>query len=204
MIHNTWFGEHSMKRPKIFDPTCSMDDLVSNTNLVTWKRTNEHIVDTIKRNNFDMAYALDVGERNPRTRRLEGVFDCSIDSTAWDLDYPPKQRHKLFYDTIIFTCVIEHLYNPLTCLNELQKILRERGKMIIVVPQYKKLTSHHFHQIPDSRMRGLLNKAGLWVVEYYQFNNPFKLRQHLKGIRPFFRYFNRKVGVYVVSKKSTN
>ncbi len=185
----------------MFDPTCTIEEQLDYVKQITWHRTNKHIINTILRNRFSSNSVLDVGERNPRTEFLEDRFKCKIDSTNWDLDYYRPLLSSKKYKSIIFACVIEHLYNPLTCLNSLYPCLRKDGKMLIVVPQFKKLTSSHFHQIPDSRMRGLLDKANFKVLEYYQFNNPFKFHQHLKGVRPLLRYFNRKVGVYVVQNK---
>jgi len=184
----------------VFNPECTIEDQLNDMKQVTWHRTNKHIINTVLRNRLSSYAVLDVGERNPRTEFLEDRFKCKIDSTDWDLDYYPSLIPTEKYDSIIFTCVIEHLYNPLMCLNSLYVRLESYGKMLIVLPQFSKLTSSHFHQIPDSRMRGLLKKADFKVIEYYQFNNPFKFRQHLKGIRPLLRYFNRKIGVYVVQK----
>ena len=135
---------------------------------------------------------LDIGERNPLTERMEEAFGIMIDSTAGDLDvwlfYPKKK-----YDIIIFSHVIEHLFNPLLCLENIKKVMKPDALLFIATPIHPHFLTPrtgHFHEMDEYRFRKLIQRAGLKIIRWEK--TYFHRHIHwtsFTGIRPFLRMF---------------
>ena len=148
--------------------------------------------------------ALDIGERNPLTKRLELEFSVEIDSTRGDLDKQlscPKSK----YDLVIFSHVIEHLFNPLVCLENIKQVLHPNGIMILacpVKPHFLTWGKGHFHEMDSYRLEKLLKRAGFEILIWKKFRN-IRTWKSFIGIRPILRQFF-KVQTVIICRKESN
>jgi 2-polyprenyl-3-methyl-5-hydroxy-6-metoxy-1,4-benzoquinol methylase len=100
-----------------------------------------------------------------------------------------------FFDAIILSHVIEHLSDPKTTLNEVNRILKKDGMLIISAPNansfeakhFKKywvgwdLPRHFYHFTPKT-ITSLLDKIGFDVMEIKYDNNPNNILSSLKYV----------------------
>ena len=128
-------------------------------------------------------------------------FDCIVQNTYGDLDISFKTYYDN-YDIIIFNNVIEHLFNPLFCLLELKKLLKPGGKMIIgcpLKPNWITWARCHFHEFDEYRFNALLTRAGLKIIDRYNYKDPITFKGIL-GLRPILsRFYNTRTFVTVVN-----
>lgn len=146
----------------------------------------------LKKHIGGLGYTLDIGERNTLTERLEAAFKISIDSTYKDLDEEficPGVN----YDTVIFSHVIEHLFNPLFCLENIKKVMKPDGILVIacpIKPHFITWGKGHFHEMDDYRFEKLLDRAGFEIIAWEKFHNLRSWRSFI-GFRPILRQFFR-------------
>ena len=144
---------------------------------------------------------LDVGARNPLTELIEKQVGHPVDSTTGNLDFTFTAPGENYW-TIIFSHVIEHLHNPLSCLVGLHKLLHPNGKLVIFTPwcseNFKlRFSNCHYHEIDERRMGKMLSIAGFRLektTHYKRYGGGFH------GIRPIIRLFQQKNVIYEVSK----
>ena len=143
---------------------------------------------------------LDMGERNLLTEKIERSFNCRIENTIHDLNYGcfyPEDWMDSF-DYIIMSHVVEHLFNPLICIDKLKEVLKRDGSLILATPLSHenlkfKWTRTHFHEMDFYRLNELLKHAGFKMVHHITYPRwPFDYKRFL-GIRMFLRYFLEKV-----------
>ena len=81
-------------------------------------------------------YILDIGERTVMTQRMEDALNIKIGNTMGDLDekFFPFEKRDIKYDVIIFSHVIEHLFNPLLCLKGIKKLMKPDATLVICTP----------------------------------------------------------------------
>lgn len=134
----------------------------------------------------------DCGEDNPMKEFIQMRLKIDIDSIVWDFNYPSKIRKK--YDIIFCFEVLEHIMNPLLFLNELKTILMKEGTIYLSTP-YQIPTilkaKHHYHEIPSDRLMWLFYEARLNVCDVKKITIAGNWYNHLTGIRPIFRYFQK-------------
>ena len=135
---------------------------------------------------------LDIGGRNPLTQRLEDEFDIVIDSTLSDLDIQFICTRSE-YDIIIFNHVIEHLFNPLFCLQNIREVMHKDSILIIgtpIKPNFITTETGHFHEMDEYRFKKLIQRAGLEIINWQRFYtyNHISWRS-FTGIRPFLKMF---------------
>lgn len=80
-------------------------------------------------------------------------FVCSLDRI-------PKKN--LSYDAVLSTEVLEHVEDPQKIVNELYRILKKDGKLILTVPQAWRIhqAPHNYFYFTFYGLRSLLKKAG--------------------------------------------
>jgi SAM-dependent methyltransferase len=143
---------------------------------------------------------LDIGERNPFTERIEARFSINIDSTQGDLDKELNTPCK-GYDLVIFSHVIEHLFNPLFCLENIKLVMKPNALLIIctpIKPHYLPSGRGHFHEMDEYRFRKLMDRAGLKIIRWEKFRNgPFFADI---GIRPLLKKILFKEQSFVITK----
>ncbi len=100
-----------------------------------------------------------------------------------------------FFDVIILNNVLEHMSDPKTTLNEINRILKNDGTLAISIPnansfeakKFKKywtgwdLPRHLYHFTPNT-IKSLLNKTGFQISEIKYDNNPNIILSSLKYI----------------------
>ena len=158
----------------------------------------------IARKRIDLSgNVLDIGERNPLTEWLEFVFNASIDSTTGDLDEmlicPKKQ-----YDVVLFKDVIEHLFNPLFCLQNIKKVLKPNGVLVIatpIKPHWITWTGDHYHEFDMCRFVKLVERAGFGIISWDHYHRYHHVNwKSFTGIRPFLYMFNKQNGIFKLIK----
>jgi len=142
----------------------------------------------------------DCGENNPMKQLIEKHFKCSIDSIDWNFNEKTNITNK--YDTILCFEVLEHVMNPLLFLEQLKKLLKKNGVIYISTPyQFPQILKaiHHYHEIPTDRLIWLFNAANLKIVESGKLTIAGNWYNHINGIRPIMRYF-QKTRIYKITK----
>lgn len=131
---------------------------------------------------------LDIGEDNPLKRFMEKKFNVSISSTPYELDFD-RDTIPGKWQTITCFEVLEHLFNPLTLLDNMVNTLEDDGVIYLSTPKRPHFlwTKYHYHEIDDKRIRWLFEKAGLKIVREDRIRTTGKWYQHLMG-RGFLRY----------------
>ncbi|HDY89865.1 MAG TPA: hypothetical protein ENH82_17325 [bacterium] len=147
---------------------------------------------------------LDIGERNPLTKRLEKYFATTIDSTIGDLDLQLCCFARE-YDIVIFSQVIEHLFNPLFCLENIKKVMHKDSILIIgtpIKPGFITTATCHFHEMDNRNFKKLIARAGFKITNwqrFYRYRN-FRISGFF-GIRPFIRMFYKCHSIVTCIKK---
>jgi len=152
----------------------------------------------------ELGHTLDIGERNTLTERLEMEFSVKIDSALGDLDEelicPGNQ-----YDLVIFSHVIEHLFNPLLCLENIKKVMKHDSILIIacpVKPHFLTWGRGHFHEMDSYRLKKLLDRAGFEIMVWEKFHNLRTWRSFI-GVRPILRLLFRSQTMVICRKQSS-
>lgn len=149
----------------------------------------------------DFGKVLDIGEENLVSEKLSSFYGISIDQTDIDLDIGKLEGH---YNTVFCFEVIEHLFNPLHLLLEINKILDNNGTLILSTPKRRPhfmWYKYHFHEFSKEELKNLISRAGFQInrVEYKMSGRP--LIGYFKGIRPFFRLFLERKCLLELKKK---
>lgn len=136
----------------------------------------------------------DCGEDNPMKQAIVAYFDIDIHSLDWDFNWEYPHNYVGHYDVIFCFEVLEHLFNPLLFLRELRGLLSEGGVIYLSTPrQWPQYLSavHHYHEIPTDRLMWLFDAAGLTVDEVTKVTIAGNWYDHLHGVRPMLRYFQK-------------
>lgn len=150
---------------------------ISNHSFIIASRQIKHYQQIIKKHSS--GYLLDCGCGDVP---YFGIYkDLISDSYCVDWEYSPqKQVHvdqfvnlneKLAiphtFDTILLSDVLEHIAEPKQLLQELNKLLKPNGKIIIMVPFMYRLHEepHDYYRYTEHGLRHLLNTSDLTVTE---------------------------------------
>jgi len=165
---------------------------------------HQQLIDYIK--NIDLSGKIvDIGERNPLTERIEKHFNIKIDNTHGDLD-ETFICDKSKYDVVIFSQVIEHLFNPLFCLENIKKVMHKSSILIIgtpIKPGFISTNFRHFHEMDEYRFKKLIQRADLEIINWqknYAYNNINW--KSFTGMRPFLKMFYKRTSYVKCIKKS--
>jgi len=171
-------------------------ELWSNKLTNSLKNRIEETIDFIK----PYGEIADCGENNPMKEAIEKHFNCIIDSIDWNFNENTSISKK--YDTILCFEVIEHVMNPLLFLEQLKKLLKKDGIIYLSTPyQFPQILKaiHHYHEIPTDRLMWLFSAAKLKIIESGKLTIAGNWYNHINGIRPFLRYF-QKTRIYKITK----
>ncbi len=169
--------------------------------LPSFRYRDERIIEFIGKLECKSLYVLDIGERNRLTEKLEQAYRLRADSTYGDLD-KGLDCLKLEYDLVIFSHVIEHLFNPLLCLENIKLVMKPDALLVIcapVKPHFLPWGKGHFHEMDEYRFKKLIARAGLKIIQWEKFRNGPLLAD--LGIRPILRKLFFKEQSFVVCKK---
>lgn len=133
----------------------------------------------------------DCGETNPLKEEIEKVFNVKINSIDWDFNWYIN-NYTVQYDVILAFEVLEHIYNPLMFLKQLEWLIKPGGIIYLstprVWPQWLR-SEYHFHEIPTDRLMWLFEEAGLKVIKKGKISLRGDWYHYIFGIRPFLRGF---------------
>lgn len=119
---------------------------------------------------------LDVGAGESYMRdKLRSIFKINFYVSEIDLDFERYEYADEFFKTVTSFEVLEHLFNPLTHLIELRRILATDGNLFLTTPNdysliYKveHFTSRkyhpHFHQFSEMDLRNIVDRAGFKII----------------------------------------
>ena len=108
------------------------------------------------------------------------------------------------FDFITLNHVLEHLYDPILCLKECNRILKYNGKILITVPNFDSVDLHLFKQYWDGldcprhlyhftpkKLQELLEKTGFVIkeIDYYPLSTIF--------VNSIDIYFNKRFSFFV-------
>lgn len=175
-----------MNDPKILSPYAySFEETDSEIHAIKDFKT---IINFIGLKN-DFGAVLDIGEKSPLSEKLSSQYKIKIDQTDIDLDI---EKLNGTYDTVFCFEVIEHLFNPLHLLLEIQKVLSSKGRLYLSTPKRRPhfmWYKYHFHEFSKSELINLIDRAGFEIIrkQYKMSGRP--LIGYFKGIRPISRLF---------------
>lgn len=134
-------------------------------------------------------YGADISESSVEILKTKGIKSFLINLNEGTIPFKDK-----YFDTIIFIGTIEHLYNPQHGMEEVKRVLKTNGTLLISIPNpstghyqiYPKLYTHKQFKI-------FLNKNGFKVKKFKKYGICF----------PFYNFFVKsskvktKVDTYV-------
>jgi SAM-dependent methyltransferase len=168
----------------ILEPDELWPDTLPNSFLNRAKETIKFIQPTGK--------IADCGEDNPLKRMIEYYHVVSITSIDWNFNEPLNIADR--YDTILAFEVLEHIFNPLVFLNSIKRLLSNNGSIYLSTPyQLPQIIKaiHHYHEIPTDRLMWLFDEARLKIVRSGKITIAGNWYEHIHGIRPILRYFQK-------------
>jgi SAM-dependent methyltransferase len=142
---------------------------------------------------------LDIGANNPFTQEMRKHLNVEIDNTEGDLDETELHGE---YDVVFCFEVIEHLFNPLFHLRQVNKVLKPGGRAFISTPRNRPRFlwfEHHFHEMYLKNLLDLVHYAG-FRVERQELIRVHPWWFYFTGIRPFFRMFFDRVWIMELHK----
>jgi 2-polyprenyl-3-methyl-5-hydroxy-6-metoxy-1,4-benzoquinol methylase len=104
---------------------------------------------------------------------LTGVYELDLSLDDFDLKYPDLLGK---FDAVIASNVIEHISDDLLAVRNAKALLKNNGSLIVLVPAgqwlYNSIDKElgHYKRYSKSRLKNLLESAGLAVKETRYFN----------------------------------
>ncbi|NQU84420.1 MAG: methyltransferase domain-containing protein [Mariniphaga sp.] len=137
----------------------------------------------------DFGAVLDIGELNPLSDKISMKYNIAIEQTSIDLDVGKLDGN---YDTVFCFEVIEHLFNPLNLLLEINKVLSNQGTLYLSTPKRRPhfmWYKFHFHEFSNIELKNLIKRAGYKIIrqEYSMSGRP--LMKYFTGVRQILRLF---------------
>lgn len=178
-----------------------VSDEITDTNIKTNKKAIRNYIEAVKLINSYKRLSgdvLDIGSRNEVTLKLEKYYNIKIDSTLGDLDLIfncPKNK----YDFIYYNNVIEHQFNPLFTLLEINKHLKDDGILILATPlkpTWITFAKCHFHEFDRYRYDKLISAAGFEIIKEKHYYRHISIN----GIRGFLGSFQKRQIVSLLRK----
>jgi 2-polyprenyl-3-methyl-5-hydroxy-6-metoxy-1,4-benzoquinol methylase len=111
---------------------------------------------------------------------LRQKFPGAVDVVEMDLTHPSfddiYQQHIESYDAVFALNVVEHIENDQHAINNCYKLLRNGGRLVILVPAYQALYNRfdkeleHFRRYNEKKLNALLHGSGFRIVHSQYFN----------------------------------
>ncbi len=132
----------------------------------------------------------DIGEANPKMEYLKKVMRINVSQIMLkDLNFSSMPIGRKF-DIIFALDVIEHLQNPLWFVTQLEKILKDDGRIYAAMPynpMWLWVKGHYFEMSPRRFEKWIVIPAGLWIMRKKSFIFTMDWRAIFVGIRPLIR-----------------
>ncbi len=114
---------------------------------------------------------IDISENAIKVCNKRGVFNSKV-MDATNLTFKNES-----FDIVIASDILEHIENDTLALSEWCRVLKPGGKLVIYVPAYMKLWSHHdeinhhFRRYQRSDLKTLLSKNNFLIkkISYWNF-----------------------------------
>ncbi len=155
-------------------------------------------------------FSIDISQKNNKSK-----FKITGDSY-----YLPFKNHS--FDFIVISEVLEHLEFPEKAIKEINRVLKENGKLIITVPYKEKIQYHlcihcnkltpanaHLHSFDEKKIKDLLintlkikeihlfeNKL-LYIFHFFEKTKNFYLQNFFDGIAKIIKNKYNKILVYI-------
>ena len=104
---------------------------------------------------------------------LQGVYEIDLSLDNFDLKYADLVEK---FDTVIASNVIEHIEDDSQAVRNAKSLLKNNGRLIVLVPAgqwlYNSIDKElgHYKRYSKSRLKSLLESAGLVVTDTRYFN----------------------------------
>jgi SAM-dependent methyltransferase len=104
---------------------------------------------------------------------LKGVYELDLSLTDFNVKYADLMEK---FDTVIALNVIEHIEDDLRAIRNAKSLLRNHGKLIVLVPAgqwlYNSLDRElgHYKRYTKTGLKGLMESAGFAVTDCHFFN----------------------------------
>jgi 2-polyprenyl-3-methyl-5-hydroxy-6-metoxy-1,4-benzoquinol methylase len=123
-------------------------------------------------------YGIDIEKESAKQAKLKNYYQ----TVALDFDHHKLPFNSSFFDTVFSMEVIEHLFDPIGILNEVNRVLKKKGTLLISVPNIAWLPNRLFLlfgiftdsqdvQLVPSHIRFFTLKR----MNYLLFNTGFKI-----------------------------
>lgn len=165
--------------------------------------------------------------------KKKGFQVYGVESSRWAADYCRKKLKRTvysgefekvrlsqnYYDVVVINHVLEHMVNPLKTLNKIRRILKEKGILLIGVPNIQSImftllrenwpglqSGMHVWQFNKKTLTKLSQKAGFKVIRVWSetgFTPGAHLLKRLKEIGlSFFDKIGKGEGLLLLAYKS--
>ena len=135
-------------------------------------------------------YGLELSDIAGEMARQRGVI-----VSKWNLNESPYPFEDLFCDVVTVVDVLEHVINPLWLLSEARRMLKQRGRLIVLVPNFARLGNRvrmmfkgdpldilhwggygdgmeHLHWFTQPKLKSFIEQAGFKRVSFYPLGLP--------------------------------
>lgn len=177
----------------------------------TWELHNESFASYIEENSGQTILELGGGNLsiaqkiNLKEKTTYKIYDswCAKNIIPHPIKFSPSffdpynnNEKEESYDTVILSHTIEHFYNPIEYLKELNKILKDSGRIILSVPDIisgisakftNALNFEHTYSINEEYLEYMMNIAGFKKIEDIDYNqyNFFAIYEKTTDIKSF-------------------
>jgi SAM-dependent methyltransferase len=138
-------------------------------------------------------FGTDVSEESVEYGSAKGIKKLFVVKDKEKLPFPDSS-----FDVVMALDVLEHIENDLEALNELKRVVKPEGSIIVAVPAFPFLwgiqdeVAHHFRRYTKSSLRKLFLDAGLSIKRITFFN--FTLFIPIAIVRMIAKIFPPKRG----------
>jgi len=175
---------------KTLDPLCYCNILVIDIGVGNISECLLENFENVTLSDLRSEYCEVLHKRFDKSDSLEGIHKIDLVETEFEKSY-----NHLFnkFDTIIALNVIEHIKDDSLAINNCKKLLKEDGKLIVLVPAYQCLYNQmdsmleHYRRYSQKKLKSLLKNEGMINIHSQYFNAAGILGWWLTG-----SFFNHK------------
>jgi SAM-dependent methyltransferase len=129
----------------------------------------------------------------------------------WDLNKNLDFSENQYYDTIILSDVLEHIFNPTNLINEMYRILKEDGVVIMNTPFYYWIHESPFdyYRYTHFALKKMLEESGFEIIEMKSLGGIVEVTADITAkcfkylpMGRFFANFVQKFAVFIGKRKT--
>ncbi|MEI9942601.1 MAG: methyltransferase domain-containing protein [Chitinophagaceae bacterium] len=171
--------------------------------------------DAVTLSDFSINYCQLLEKEFQNYRNLKGIIHIDLSV----IDFEKKYQHLLGkFDTVIALNVIEHINDDNLAIGNCKKLIKENGRVIILVPAFLFLHNSldkelgHYKRYTKKKLRELLEQEKLKVIHSKYFNTAGMVGWWLTGSvlkkkiisKGLLRFYNKLVPLFRLMDKVTN